>query len=107
MDPLTLWHRLEPFLGAVLIAVTLVDVFLTVLYARSHIGIISDRVARITWHTIDVVCRGLGRRRGHFFSFLGPLVILLIVVIWMLALTLGSALVIHPNMGTDFQALHT
>ena len=107
MDPLTLWHRLEPILGAVLIAVTLVDVFLTVLYARSHIGIISDRVARLTWHTFEVVGRALGGRRGHFFSFLGPLVILLIVVTWMLALTLGSALIIHPNMGVDFKALHT
>lgn len=107
MDPLTLWHRLEPILGAVLIAVTLADVFLTVLYARSHIGIISDRAARLTWHTFEIIGRGLGERRGHFFSFLGPVVILLVVVTWMLALTFGSALIIHPNMGTDFQALHT
>ena len=107
MDPLTLWHRLEPILGALIIAVTLADVFLTVLYARSHIGLISDCVARLTWHTFEAVGSRLGRRRGHFMSFLGPLVILLIVVTWMLALTLGSALIIHPNMGTVFRALHT
>lgn len=107
MDLLTLWHRLEPILGAIIIAITLADIFLTVLYARSHIGLISDRVARLTWHTFETVGSGLGRRKGHFMSFLGPLVILLIVVAWMLALTLGSALIIHPNLGTVFQALHT
>lgn len=94
MAPLTFWHWLEPILGASLIVVTLADVFLTVLYARSHIGLISDRVARLTWHTFEAVGRGLGARRGHFFSFLGPLVILLIVVTWMLALTFGSALIV-------------
>ncbi len=38
---------------------------------------------------------------------MGPAVILLIVVAWMLALTLGSALIIHPNLGVAFKALHT
>ena len=107
MGTITVWHWLEQLIGAILIAVTLVDVFLTVLYARTHIGLISDRVARITWRTFNVLSAQLGRRRGHFLSFLGPVVILLIVVVWILALTLGAALVIHPNLGTDFKALHT
>lgn len=101
------WHVIEQVLGAALIAVTLADIFMTVLYARSHMGIISDRVARLTWHTFEGLASRLGSRKGHFLSFMGPTVILLIVVVWLLLLTLGSALVIHPNLGADFKALHT
>ena len=50
---------------------------------------------------------GMGARKGHFLSFMGPAVVLLIVLAWMLALTVGSALIIHPNLGTAFKALHT
>jgi hypothetical protein len=107
MDPLTLWRWLEPILGAILIAITLADVFVTVLYARTHVGLISDRVARLTWHTFETLGRGMGARKGHFLSFMGPAVVLLIVLAWMLALTVGSALIIHPNLGTAFKALHT
>lgn len=107
MDPLTLWRWLEAILGAILIAVTLGDVFLTVLYARTHMGLISDGVARLTWHTFEALGSGLGRRKGRFLSFMGPAVVLLMVIAWLLALTLGSALIIHPNLGTAFKALHT
>lgn len=81
--------------------------FVTVLYARSHVGIISDRVSRLTWHTFEAVGRGLGPRKGHFLSFMGPAVVLLIVLAWIAALTVGSALIIHPNMGSAFKALHS
>jgi hypothetical protein len=107
MQSLTAWHWLEQIFGAILIAITLADVFLTVLYARTHIGLISDRVARLTWRTFVALSGHLGRHRGHFLSYMGPVVILLIVLSWILALTLGAALVIHPHLGTGFKALHT
>jgi hypothetical protein len=107
MEALAAWRGIEPFLGAILMTVALVDIFLTVLYARTHMGLISDGVARITWHTFEAVARGLGSRKGRFLSFMGPAVVLLIVLAWLLVLTLGSALIIHPNLGTDFKALHT
>jgi hypothetical protein len=107
MDPLTVWRSLEPILGAILIAITLADVFVTVLYARTHVGLISDRVARLTWHTFETLAHGMGARKGRFLSFMGPAVVLLVVVAWIVALTFGSALIIHPNLGTAFKALHT
>jgi len=41
----------EQVAGALLMAVVLLDVFLTVLYARIGTGIISTRLARATWLT--------------------------------------------------------
>lgn len=104
---MTALHWLEQLLGFVLILAVLADVFVTVLYARTRMGVISDRIARWTWHTFMAVSAPLGRRRGRVLSFLGPTVVLLIVVVWALLLTLGSALVIHPNLGTSIKALHT
>lgn len=40
---------LEPALGAALIGLVLLDVFWTVLYARISTGILSYRIARVTW----------------------------------------------------------
>ena len=108
MDAQTAWGWLEQLLGAALIAVTLVDVFYTVLHARSHIGVISDRVARLTWGGFEWVGDRLPKqRRGHFLTYMGPVILLLIAVVWILALTLGSALIIHPHLGTAVKALHT
>jgi hypothetical protein len=40
---------LEPAIGTALMAVALVDLFLTVLYARAGAGFISDSRGRSTW----------------------------------------------------------
>jgi hypothetical protein len=46
---------LEPLAGGILVAITLLDVFLTVLYARVGTGLLAPRLARGVWH----VFRGL------------------------------------------------
>jgi hypothetical protein len=108
MDARTAWGWLEQLLGAAIITITLVDVFYTVLHARSHIGPISDRVSRLTWHSFAWVGARLSdKQRGHFLTYMGPVILLLIAIIWILALTFGSALVIHPHLGEGFKALHT
>lgn len=107
MDVQTAWKWLEQVLGAILIALALVDVFVTVLYARTHVGIISDRVARVTWRIFEAIAERMGSRRGQVLSFLGPVVVLLVVVAWILVLSLGAGLVIHPMLGEGVKALHT
>lgn len=108
MDAPTMWGWLEQLLGAALITLVLWDVFYTVLHARSHIGVISDRAARITWRLFEFVAARLGKQRGdHFLSFMGPTILLLMAVLWILLLTLGSALVIHPHLGGAVKGLHS
>lgn len=108
MDARTIGGLLEQLLGAAIIAVTLADVFYTVLHARSHIGPISDCTARLAWRGFEAVAAQLPReRRGHFLTYMGPVILLLVAVAWILALTLGSALIIHPHLGSGVKALHS
>jgi hypothetical protein len=92
---------LEPLAGGIVLAVTLLDVFLTVLYARAETGLLAPRLARGVWR----VLRGLsGRRSGAVLNYCGPLQLVALVVMWGVLLALGAALLIHPGLGTGVQA---
>jgi hypothetical protein len=95
---------LEQALGAFVILLVLLDVFLTALYARAGTGIISDRVERLTWRLFRAASKPFGRKRGAIMSFCGPVIVVLLVAVWDLGLTLGAALVIHPALGASVTA---
>jgi hypothetical protein len=95
---------LEQALGVFLVLLVLADVFLTVLYARADTGIISSRLARVTWAAFRAATGALGRRGGDVLAFCGPAILVLLVATWALALTLGAALVMHPLLGTAITA---
>ena len=59
---------LELLGGAVLMAAALLDVFLTVLYARAGTGILSPFVTRGAWRLFRVVARAFGRRGALVLS---------------------------------------
>ena len=90
----------EQALGALLVLLALLDVFLTVLYARLGTSIVSRRLARGTWLLFRRLAEASGSRRGTVLSLCGPVVLVLLVLAWALALTLGTALIIHPVLGT-------
>lgn len=94
---------IEPTLGALLVLLVLLDVFLTVLYARIGTGIISDQLARITWRCFLLVSK-LFRNRATALSFCGPGILVLLVAVWTLLLTCGTALIFHPYLGTSIRA---
>ena len=94
-------HWLEQTLGALIIVLVLLDVFLTVLYARAGTGIVSDRLARLTWRFFRFVSKPFGRHRGIVLSLCGPHILVLFVALWDFSLTLGTALIIHPRLGTS------
>jgi hypothetical protein len=98
-------RALEPALGAVLIALVLADVFLTVLYARMGTGVFSPSVARLTWLCFRGLSRAFGRRRGVVLSLCGPAILVLLVFVWASLLTCGTAMVIHPYMGTSIRIM--
>jgi hypothetical protein len=45
------------------------------------------------------VSRRFGYRRGNFLSFCGPVILVTLVLFWAIGLTLGTALIIHPQLG--------
>src|SRR3954464_1294069 len=91
--------RLEQVIGAGLFAAVLLDVFLTVLYARMGSSIIAEPLARLAWRVFRAVSAPFGRRRGVVLSVCGPAVLVLLVTAWSAGLTLGAAFVIHPALG--------
>jgi hypothetical protein len=101
---MSLSQVVEQVAGIVLMAVILLDVFFTVLYARIGTGIISTRLARGIWLTLRALAKTTPSRRGKVLSFAGPIILVTLVLVWGVGLALGSALVLHPHMGTSIKA---
>ena len=97
-------HRVEQIIGALLLLFILLDVFLTVLYARANAGIISPRVARLVWWFFKTISQPFGRVRAGIVSFCGPAILVMLVIVWAFGLTIAAALIIHPALGTAVRA---
>jgi hypothetical protein len=97
----------EQLLGALLILCVLVDIFLTVLYAkigshgasRAGAGIISLRVARAAWWIFRNVSSRLPVNRDATWSFCGAVTVVCLVAVWSMLLAVGAALMLHPALG--------
>jgi hypothetical protein len=97
-------ERLEQGIGILLILLILLDMFLTVLYARIGTSIIGARLGRLVWASFVTASRAAGSRRGAVLSFCGPLILVLLVGLWAVGLTMGAALIMHPELGTSIRA---
>ncbi len=76
----------------------LADIFVTVLYARADAGLLAPRVGRLLWRVFRAVGRLLARP-AQVLSFCGPAILVTVLAFWVCGLTLGAALVIHPELG--------
>jgi hypothetical protein len=95
---------LEQTAGAVVTVVTLLDVFLTVLYARAGTALFSPVMSRTMWRVFRLVSRPFGRNRGRVLSFFGPALLVALIFVWAAGLALGAALIIHPHLGGGIAA---
>jgi hypothetical protein len=95
------FNGLEQAIGALVITLVLLDVLLTVLYARAGTGILSSRVSKCVRRVFYLASKPFGRHQGTVMSFYGPVVLVLLVSMWDFGLTLGAALVIHPALGAS------
>ena len=95
---------IEQTIGALIIMLILLDVFLTVLYARIGTGIISHQLAHLAWRFFLFLSKPFRRSRANVLSFCGPVIVTLLVVVWALGLTCGTPLIIHPKLGTSVRA---
>lgn len=94
----------EQVVGVLLTGVALVDVFLTVLYARMGYGMLSREISRAAWSLFAVITKPLGRFRGTALSLCGPLLLVTIVLSWLALLTVGSAMIMQPVIGRSIFA---
>jgi hypothetical protein len=95
---------LEAELGLVLMAITLYDVFMNVLYARMGVGLIAKRVARFVWQAFRLATRPISHRRGIALSFCGPTILVVTVAVWVVLMSAGAAMVMHPFLGSSIRA---
>jgi hypothetical protein len=94
----------EQIAGAAVTVVVLLDIFLTVLYARAGTELLSPVVARTTWLGFRLVSRPFGRRRGTVLTFCGPVILVTLIFVWAAGLALGAALIMHPHLGAGIRA---
>lgn len=91
---------LEQLIGAALMLLFLADVFLTVLYARAGTGLLAPYWNRAIWALLHGASRLFGRRSATVLSLAGPLIVVSLIGFWAVGLTVGAALLIHPELGT-------
>src|SRR5215216_927802 len=96
----------EEVIGAVLGVLVLLDIFLLILYARANKTIISTELSHFVWRLFVRVSKPLGRWRETFLTFSGPVILVTVLVSWALLLSLATALIIHPNLGTGIKTNH-
>src|SRR4029078_12329677 len=96
--------RLEQSLGILLILIILLDIFLTLLLRRIGTSIIGFRIGRLVWATFVKASKVFGPRQGAAPSFCGAVILVLLVGVGALGLTLGAALIMHPELGTSIRA---
>jgi hypothetical protein len=104
MDGHLLLRWLAQACGLLLIGVVLADVFLTVLYARIHSGIISNHLGGWTWRVFRLIGGALPKHCDKVLSFCGPTILVLLVGVWITGLILGGALLVYPSLGTSIRA---
>jgi hypothetical protein len=105
-------HRMndtvEQGLGILLGMAGMLDLFVTVLYARigsrkgSRLGMGTGRwIARGVWATCRALAGELPGARTVVLSVAAPLTLVALLCWWAVLLTLGAAMVIHPVLGSS------
>jgi hypothetical protein len=105
------WQAAEPVLGGILYLLVMVDLLLTVLYARLGsegaarlgAGFLSNFIGRTVRRAFVAVGSAL-HKRDAVLSFSGPVTVVLLPFAWTWILTLAIALMIHPRLGTTIVA---
>lgn len=97
------WFAQLGGLGLVLLA--LIDIYFTVLYPRSHKGVLSAPISRGMWRLFRIVIFVNLRNRDELLSYNGPTLLVAIVIVWISLLIGGFALIVWPALGEAIQAV--
>ena len=95
---------LYQLIGLIVVLVTLIDVYLTVLYPRTGNSVISLRLSKATWEVFRYLSRLPFVNSDRVLSYCGPTLLVAIASFWLCLFTLGFALMIWPALGNGIQA---
>ncbi|MGN6376144.1 MAG: potassium channel family protein [Sphingomonas sp.] len=91
--------------GSFIVALTMLDVFFTVLFPASRHGPIRQPLSIAIWGIFHVIGRTTkGSKRRNLLSYSGPVVITATMVLWFLLLAIGFAMIFKPGLGTGLRA---
>ncbi len=95
---------IEQAVGALIVFLVVLDIFLTVLYARMGSSVLVDWVAGFTWRFFLLIAKLSSSHRPAILSFAGPSMILVFISFWGMGLICGAALIVHPKLGSAVRA---
>ncbi|MCF4101046.1 hypothetical protein L1I30_05170 [Gillisia sp. M10.2A] len=81
-------------IGTVITVITIVDMISTILSPRGA-GLVADRVSRSIWRICLIVTNKNGRRK--FLNMVGPVLLLIIVLTWILLLWIGNTFIVYAD----------
>lgn len=89
--------------GWCLVLLAIADLYLTVLYARSDVGLLSPKLNRYVWGGFRQLALSLPAGRNRLLTFAGPTLLVLTVLVWTVLLWFGFALVVWPALGDSIR----
>ncbi|HEY9846400.1 MAG TPA: ion channel [Candidatus Caenarcaniphilales bacterium] len=90
--------------GLAMVLLALIDIYFTVLYPRSHVGLLSAPLSRGMWQLFRLTVFAYPTQRDRLLPYNGPTLLVAIVVVWVSLLISGFALICWPALGSEIQA---
>jgi hypothetical protein len=89
--------------GFVLLALIIFDIYATVLHSSARYGPVGESLNRSVWRAARGVSLKLSRANRHrLLNMIGPLLLPLLIVVYILLLVLSFALVYYPHIPSGF-----
>jgi hypothetical protein len=89
--------------GGVLLALIVFDVYATVLHSSARYGPVGESLNRSVWRMARALSFRLSRANRHrLLNMVGPLLLPLLIVVYIVLLVLAFALVYYPHMPSGF-----
>lgn len=90
--------------GAGLVILSLLDIYLTVLFPRLGSSVLSLRLGKGMWRIFRFIARILPLKNEKLLSHSGPILIVVTVVMWVCLLIFGFALIVWTDLGWAVQS---
>ena len=89
--------------GVVLLVLIIFDVYATVLHSSARYGPVGEALNRSVWRTARSAAFRLSRVRRHkLLNMVGPLLLPLLIIFYVLLLVLAYALIYYPHIPSNF-----
>ena len=89
-------------LGVVLIAIAMIDIFMTVLYPRTGNSLVGMPVSKGTWNAFRQISRW--SKSDSLLSYCGSVILVFVAIFWIALFIIGFALIFWPVLGDEIVA---